>query len=116
LSLEKSALSKKNTINIIVKNAGVWCGLIALIIAIGVDMSGGNSTMLELIGVIVLIASACALGRKDAGYLDFGIGALSGILTIILSFLLGNGSVLQLSGGIVLIIVAVMFFRSLKKK
>jgi len=119
LSLEKSRVLKKNAINIIVKNAGVWFGLIALLIAIVVDMlgdrSGGVSELIQLIGLIVLIISTCILGRKNAGYIDFGIGALSGILTIILSFLLDNGSMLQLSGGVILIIVAVLFFRRLRK-
>ena len=105
----------KNTISLIAKNAGVWCGILALLIAIGVNISGGNSSMIELIGIAVLIISACTLGRKDAGFIDLSIGALSGILSIVLAFLLDNGSALQLGGGIVLVTVAVYFFRSQRK-
>lgn len=108
-----SKVVSKKKIEIVTKNIGVWCGLIALIVAVIVDISGGNSSMIELVGCILLIFSASILEKRDAYFLEFGIGAISGVITIGLSFLLDNGSMLELCGGIILIVVAVNFFRSI---
>ncbi len=108
-----SKVVSKRKIEIVTKNIGAWCGLIALIVAVIVDISGGNSSMIELVGCILLIFSASILEKRGAYFLEFGIGAISGVITIGLSFLLDNGSMLELCGGIILIVVAVNFFRSI---
>ena len=63
--------------------------------------------------VIVGLASAASLFKRGASVIDYAVGAASGLLMILLSFLLFNGSMGQLCGGIVLIIVAVNYFKSL---
>lgn len=112
----KSSKNTKNIFGLIFRNVAVWVGIITLIAAVVVDWTGGNSSMIELIGCIVLIASACTLGKRKAPMIDFGIGALSGVITIGLSFLMDNGSMEELCGGIVLVIIAVNFFKSMSHK
>lgn len=115
LKAKKLQNTKKKS-EIIIKNSGVWFGIIALIVAVCVDMADGNSSMIELIGCILLIVSACILVKRKAILTEFGIGAISGVLTIVLSFLLENGSMLMLCGSVVLIIVAINFFITIWKK
>lgn len=102
----------KNIFELIFRNIAVWIGIIIVIVALVMDWTGENSSMIELIGYIVLIVSACTLGKRKAPMIDFGIGALSGVITIGLSFLMDNGSMGELCGGIVLVIVVVNFFKS----
>lgn len=113
---EKAKKINKFTIDTLIRNIAVCVGIVAVIIAIIVDNTGGNSSMIELIGYIVLIASAFSLSKRGASMIDFGVGALSGVLTIGLSFLLSNGSMAELGGGIVLIVIAVNFFKSVGNK
>lgn len=113
---EKAKKINKFTIDTLIRNIAVCVGIVAVIIAINVDNTGGNSSMIELIGYIVLIASAFSLSKRGASMIDFGVGALSGVLTIGLSFLLSNGSMAELGGGIVLIVIAVNFFKSVGNK
>ena len=84
-----------------------------MIASVFIDRTGGDSSFLELISYIVLIASAASLFKRGASVIDYAVGAASGLLMILLSFLLFNGSMGQLCGGIVLIIVAVNYFKSL---
>ena len=98
------------------KNAAVIAGIVLFIVAIKIDGSDGNSSMHELIGVILLIASAATLTRRGASFLEILIGAGSGGLSFYLANYLDNGSILQLGGAVVLIIVAVNFFKKLAKE
>lgn len=98
------------------KSAAVIAGIVLFIVAINIDRSGGNSSMHELIGVILLIASAATLTRRGASFLEILIGAGSGGLSCYLANYLDNGSMLQLGGAVVLIIVAISFFKKLAKK
>ena len=84
--------------------------------SIVIDTTDGNPALIELVAVIIIIASSTSLVKRSAGLLDFGIGILSGLIMIGLSFLLSNGSLIQLGGGIVLIIVAINFTKSLSRK
>lgn len=113
---EKTKKINRFTLDILIRNIAVCSGIIAVFIAVIVDNAGGNASMIELIGYIVLIASAFTLAKREASMWDFGVGALSGILTIGLSFLLENGSMGELGGGVILIIIAVNFFRSVGAK
>jgi len=99
----------------VIKNAGVWIGIAFLIATIIDYNTGGNGSMLELIGAILLIASASVLNRRKATYIEFIIAGLSGIISIALSYALRNGAVFQTAGGLVLIITAFQFFRKLSK-
>lgn len=112
----KSRKNTKNIFELIFRNAAVWIGIIIVIAALIMDWTGENSSMIELIGYIVLIMSACTLGKRKAPMIDFGVGALSGVITIGLSFLTDNGSMGELCGGMVLVIVAVNFFKSIGHK
>lgn len=113
---EKTKKNIRYTLDILIRNIAVCSGIIAVFIAVLVDNSGGNASMIELIGYIVLIGSAFTLAKREASMLDFGVGALSGIITIGFSFLLKNGSMGELCGGIILTIIAVNFFRSVGAK
>ena len=100
---------------ILAKHMGTFCGVAVLVVAAEVDASGGNSSMLVLIGGIVLIVSACTLARRNAGFIELAIGALSGIALFGLSGRFENGAILDLIGGVILIIIAVNYFKSLRK-
>lgn len=103
-------------VSLIGKNLAVVAGIVLYIMAIVTYKRNGNGSMLELAGVIVLIASAATLAKRNATLVEYIIGLLSGLLSIAMSKLLVNGSVLELGGVIVLIIVAVNFFRGAVKK
>ena len=101
------------TTDTIIRNIAACVGAILMIASVFIDRTGGDSSFLELISYIVLIASAASLFKRGASVIDYAVGAASGLLMILLSFLLFNGSMGQLCGGIVLIIVAVNYFKSL---
>ena len=48
--------------------------------------------------------------------IDFAVGAASGLFTLLVSVFLDNGSMALLGGGIILIIIAVNYFKSIGKK
>ena len=111
------AISKsKGVLPLVGKNLPVIAGLILYIMAIVTYKKGGNGSMLELAGVVVLIASAATLARRNASVIEYVIGLISGLLSIAMSRLLDNGSMLELGGVVVLIVVAVNFFRGSIKK
>ena len=102
--------------NRLIKNIGVGLGFLVFIVAIIVSATGGNSTFIELISYIMLIISACTIKRRNGDAIDFIICGTSGILTIVLSFLLKNGSMAQLCGGVVLVIAIINYVTGLNKK
>lgn len=113
------AADKKKTktqLGLLLRNIAVCIGVIVLIAAVFVDRTGGNALMIELIGYIVLIASAATLSKREASMIDFAVGAVSGLFTLLVSVFLDNGSMALLGGGIILIIIAVNFFKSIGKK
>lgn len=111
----KRSRDKERTFKIVLKNVTVICGVIALIIAVIIDKADDTSSMIQIIGVTLLIISASTLQKRGASLLDYGIAAGSGLLTVLLSFLLHNGSMFELGGGVVLIITAVRYFQSMGK-
>lgn len=115
-TISKSGNLLSKILLLIGKSAAVISGIVLFIIAINIDRSGGNSLMHELIGVILLIASAATLTRRGASFLEILIGAGCGGLSFYLANYLDNGSMLQLGGAVVLIIVTVSFFKKLAKK
>lgn len=101
----------KSIFTLILRNITVAIGLILTIVAVMIDQAGENSSLVELTGYIVLIASANNLAKRQAEAIDFGICALSGMLVITSSFLLDNGSAGQLCGVIILGVVVFNFFK-----
>ena len=87
-----------------------------MFVAVIIDRSGGNASLMELIAYIILIASASSLVKRGAIMVDYIVCAAGGGMAIALSFLLDNNSMGQLCGAIVLIIVAVNYFKSINKK
>ena len=113
IDTEKRRKIGRFTTDTIIRNIAACVGAILMIASVFIDRTGGGSSFLELISYIVLIASAASLFKRGASVIDYAVGAASGLLMILLSFLLFNGSMGQLCGGIVLIIVAVNYFKSL---
>lgn len=97
----------------ILGNIAACVGVVLMIASVFIDRTGGDSSFLELVSYIVLIASAASLFKRGASVIDYAVGVASGLLMILLSFLLFHGEMGQLCGGIVLIIVAVNYFKSL---
>ena len=112
---EKQRKINKVTVDTIVRNIAVCVGMLLFFVAIVVDHSNGNASLMEIAAYIILIASASSLFKRGAIFLDYAVGAGSGLLTILMSFFLSNGSMAELCGAIVLIIVAVNYFKSLGK-
>ncbi len=104
----------KFTIRMIIRNIIVCSGLLLMITAIITDHTGGNASLMELIAYIILIASAASLSRPGALPADYAIGAAGGLLIFLLSLLLKNGSMGELCGGIVLILVALNYCKYVK--
>lgn len=113
IDTEKQRKIERFTADTIIRNITACVGVILMIASVFIDRTGRNSSLLELVSYIVLIASAASLFKRGASVIDYAVGAASGLLMILLSFLLLNGSMGQLCGGIVLIIVAVNYFKSL---
>ena len=115
INTEKQRKINKFTVDTVVRNIAVCVGILLLVIAIIIDRSNGNASLMEIAAYIVLIASASSLVKRGATIIDYAVSAASGLLTIVLSFLLYNGSMDELCGAIMLIIVAVNYFKSLNK-
>ena len=103
-------------IRAIPKTLGMIAGIAAFLVAISVDQAGENGVGYELVGGILLIISACMLGRKNVGFIEILAGAISGVLSFVLANQLDNGAFLQLVGFAVLVIVAINYFRALGRK
>lgn len=73
---------------LLMKNLGVTGGILALFIALIMDVLRLNASMIELVGVIVLIVSASSLKKRDAEKLDYALVVGSGFISITLSFCL----------------------------
>lgn len=116
-NLKKREKGKQNRANIIKNNIGVSLGLAIVIATIITGFFNDSvSSLLQLVATLILIISACALCRKTVCALDFVFTAIGGGIAIALSFILHNGSVLQLGCGIMLILVVIMYFKSLGKR
>lgn len=115
INTEKQRKINKFTVDTVVRNIAVCVGILLLVIAIIIDRSNGNASLMEIAAYIVLIASASSLVKRGATIIDYAVSAASGLLMIVLSFFLYNGSMGELCGAIVLIIVAVNYFKSLNK-
>lgn len=110
---EKQRKLTRFTADTVIRNIAACVGIILMIIAVIMDRTGGNGSLMEVVAYIVLIASAASLFKRGASTIDYVVGAASGLLTLFLAFMLSISEMGQLCSGIVLIIVAVNYFKSL---
>ena len=96
---------------IIMENLGTVCGVIVICIALIMDMLHLESSLVELVGAIVLIVSACNLKKRQADKLGYLLSVGSGLVTIALSYLYDNGSAVMLGGIVTTVVSAVSFFK-----
>ena len=99
----------------VIRNIATCVGIVILIVAVAMDRTGGNASFIELVGCIVLIASASSLVKRGAATIDYIVCAVGGALMLWMSFMFDNGSLVELCAGVVLIIVAVNYFKSLNQ-
>ena len=95
-----------------IRNIATCVGIVVLIVSVIMDRAGRNSSLVELVGCIVLIVSASSLVKREAATIDYVVCAVGGALMLWMSFMLDNGSMVELCAGVVLIIVTVNYFRS----
>ncbi len=112
IDAENQRKFNKFVFDTVIRNIAACVGIVILIIAIIIDRTGGNSTFIELLGCIVLIASASSLVKRGAVIIDYIVCGVSGALMLWMSFMFNNGSIVKLCAGIVLIIVTVNYFKS----
>lgn len=110
---EKQRKLQRFTADTVIRNIAACVGVILMIIAVIMDKTGGNSSLMQVVAYIILIASAASLFKRGASTIDYVVGAASGLFTLLLAFMLSISGMGQLCGGIVLIIVAVNYFKSL---
>lgn len=110
---EKQRKLTRFTADTVIRNIAACVGVILMIIAVIMDKTGGNSSLMQVVAYIILIASAASLFKRGASTIDYAVGAASGLFTLLLTFMLSVSGMGQLCGGIVLIIVAVNYFKSL---
>lgn len=112
IEVENQRQMNKFAFETAIRNGIFGVGIVILIAAVIVDLMGGNSSLMELVGGIVLIASAAGLFKRRATAIDYLISAVSGLLMLWLASMLYNGSLVQFCAGIELIVVAVNYFKS----
>ena len=99
---------------IALRNGIFGVGIVILVAAVIVDRTGGNASLMELAGGIVLIASAAGLVRRQSASIDYLVSAVIGLLMLWLASMFYNGALVQLCAGIELIVTAVNYFKSRK--
>lgn len=102
--------------NFFLRNIMIWCGTLAVIIAVVMYAVDKNGSMVELLGCTVLIAAASVLPKRKAPLIDYLVAALGGVIVILLGFVMENGAMAELCGGIILIIVAIVSAKSVSIK
>lgn len=114
---------KKKIVQLLLRTVGLWGGLVVFIIGFSVDIlfPFANTSVLHLGGATIMIIGALMIGKKSNDMLDVVVGAISGVLALLLGMLLeekfwGNGSAMELGGGIVLIITFIQLIRNSTKK
>lgn len=108
-----SERNRRRMIGLFQKNIGVIIGAVLMTASLCMDLTGANSSMMQLFTIIILIISVSTLKKREAEYMDYAIAAGSGVLPIAFSFLLNYGAMFELGGAIVLLLVAMNFFRNL---
>ena len=107
---------------ILLRTIGLWGGLIIFIIAFMIDIfSKANTSFFHLGACLIMIIGAFMVGRKSNGFAEAGVGIVCSLLSLLLGTLLqtvfhGNGSLMELAGGVSLIIVIIRLVISSTKK
>ncbi|MGN0621417.1 MAG: zinc ribbon domain-containing protein [Porcipelethomonas sp.] len=111
-----------NIAAIILRTSVMWCGLLLFVLAFFLDViSKANTSIFHFGGMLVMIIGAFVIGKRNAGLADAGAGIACGVISLIMGALLQelfneNGSIMELTGGATLIVIAVMFVKSLNSK
>lgn len=111
-----------NIAAIILRTSVMWCGLLLFVLAFFLDViSKANTSIFHFGGMLVMIIGAFVIGKRNAGLADAGAGIACGVISLIMGVLLQelfneNGSIMELTGGATLIVIAVMFVKSLNSK
>ncbi len=117
-------MKKRKIAQVFLRTIGLWGGVVVFIIVFIMDIASSNSantSVLHLGGATIMIIGALMIGKKFKELLDVGIGAVSGLVALLLGMLLeevfgGNGSAMVLGGGATLVIVVVQLFRTLMQR
>lgn len=115
IETENQRKINKFAFDTVIRNIIACVGIVILIIAVVMDRTGGNASLMEIVGGIVLIASATSLIKRGATAIDYIVSAICGLVMFWLASMFNNGSFVQLCAGIELIIVAVNYFKSINK-
>lgn len=113
--------NKTSTIKLILRTIGLWSGLLIFLIALILDVTTYSNTSMFHIGAgIIMVVGAFMIGRESNNLLEVGIGIACGILALLLGLILqegfhGNGSIMELAGGLVIVISIVRLIQSTKK-
>lgn len=123
INVSANKIKKKKIGQLLLRTIGLWGGLIVFVIGFFIDILSptANTSVFHLGGVAIMIIGALTIGGKSEGMAEVGIGAISGLLALLLGMLLtevfhGNGSSMVLGGGAALIIAVVQLVRSSTKK
>ena len=122
--LTKTQDKKKKTssIKLILRTIGLWGGLLIFLIALILDVTThGNTSMLHVGAGIIMIVGAFMIGRESKNLLEVGIGIACGILSMLLGLVLqegfhGNGSMMEIAGGLVIVISIIRLVQITKNK
>ena len=105
----------KYILETVIRN-GISCvGIFILVVAVIMDRTGGNASLMEIVGGIVLIAFAAGLNKRKAFFIDYIVSAVCGLLMLWLASMFHNGALVQLCAGVELIIAAIQYFKSRKQ-
>lgn len=100
--------------DLIINNIGAFIAFVLLLLALYMNVHHENASMVEFTCSIVLIISTATLGKRNSEFLDFVFHGAVGLLFLIVSYLFYNGSLLELAGGLTIIISAICYFKKLK--
>lgn len=82
IDTEKRRKIGRFTTDTIIRNIAACVGVVLMIASVFIDRTGGDSSFLELVSYIVLIASAASLFKRGASVIDYAVGVASGLLMI----------------------------------
>lgn len=102
-------------IHLALRTIGLWAGLILFIVASIIDeYTYEDTSVMFLGGATIMIIGACMVGRKSDGLLDGAVGVACGLISLLLGAFsnIYNDSILELTGGITLIIVVVRLIKT----
>lgn len=113
---------KTSSIKLILRTIGLWGGLLIFLIALILDVTThGNTSMLHVGAGIIMIVGAFMIGRESKNLLEVGIGIACGIISMLLGLVLqegfhGNGSMMEIAGGLVIVISIIRLVQITKNK